>query len=107
MCYQSMAHFKATRNRENTATMLFLRLSGARGMVVVGLRKASKHPHRVRLGDYVDAMSRKEAIMSNQWEWDDVLDIPEDDVELVDLDTLLIDLSEEQGSDFSRNVLEV
>ena len=45
--------------------------------------------------------------MSNQWEWDDVLDIPEDEVELVDLDTLLIDLSEEQGSDFSRNVLEV
>ena len=45
--------------------------------------------------------------MSNQWEWDDVLDIPEDDVELVDLDTLLIDLSKEQGSEFSRNVLEV
>lgn len=45
--------------------------------------------------------------MSNQWEWDDVLDIPEDEVELVDLDTLLIDLSEEQGSEFSRNVLEV
>ena len=45
--------------------------------------------------------------MSNQWDWDDVLDIPEDEVELVDLDTLLIDLSEEQGSEFSRNVLEV
>lgn len=45
--------------------------------------------------------------MSNQWEWDDVLDIPEDEVELVDLDTLLIDLSDEQGSEFSRNVLEV
>ena len=30
-----------------------------------------------------------------------------DMVELVDLDTLLIDLSEEQGSEFSRNVLEV
>ena len=45
--------------------------------------------------------------MSNQWEWDDVLDIPEDEVELIDLDTLLIDLSEEQGSEFSRNVLEV
>ena len=45
--------------------------------------------------------------MSNQWEWDDVLDIPEDEVELVNLDTLLIDLSEEQGSEFSRNVLEV
>lgn len=45
--------------------------------------------------------------MSNQWEWDDVLDIPDDEVELVDLDTLLIDLSEEQGSEFSRNVLEV
>lgn len=73
----------------------------------MGLRKASKHPHRVRLGDYVDAMSRKEAIMSNQWEWDEFLDIPEDEVELVDLDTLLIDLSEEQGSEFSRNVLEV
>ena len=73
----------------------------------MGLRTAGKHPHRARLGDYVDAMSRKEAIMSNQWEWDDVLDIPEDEVELVDLDTLLIDLSEEQGSEFSRNVLEV
>ena len=45
--------------------------------------------------------------MSNQWEWDDVLDILEDEVELVNLDTLLIDLSEEQGSEFSRNVLEV
>lgn len=45
--------------------------------------------------------------MSNQWEWDEFLDIPEDEVELVDLDTLLIDLSEEQGSEFSRNVLEV
>lgn len=45
--------------------------------------------------------------MSNQWEWDDVLDIPDEEVELVDLDTLLIDLSEEQGSEFSRNVLEV
>lgn len=45
--------------------------------------------------------------MSNQWEWDDVLDIPEEEVELVNLDTLLIDLSEEQGSEFSRNVLEV
>ena len=73
----------------------------------MGLRKASIHPHQARLGDYVDAMSRKEAIMSNQWEWDDVLDIPEDEVELVDLDTLLIDLSDEQGSEFSRNVLEV
>lgn len=73
----------------------------------MGLRKASKHPHRVRLDDYVDAMSRKEAIMSNQWEWDEFLDIPEDEVELVDLDTLLIDLSDEQGSEFSHNVLEV
>ena len=45
--------------------------------------------------------------MSNQWEWDNVLDIPEDEVELVDLDALLIDLSDEQGSEFSRNVLEV
>ena len=45
--------------------------------------------------------------MSNQWDWDDVLDTPDDEVELVDLDTLLIDLSEEQGSEFSRNVLEV
>ena len=45
--------------------------------------------------------------MSNQWDWDDVLDILEDEVELVDLDTLLIDLSDEQGSEFSRNVLEV
>ena len=45
--------------------------------------------------------------MSNQWEWDDVLDTPDDEVKLVDLDTLLIDLSEEQGSEFSRNVLEV
>lgn len=44
--------------------------------------------------------------MSNQWEWD-FLDIPEGEVELVDLDTLLIDLSDEQGSEFSRNVLEV
>ena len=73
----------------------------------MGLRKAGKHPRQARLGSYVDAMSRKEAIMSNQWEWDDVLDIPDDEVELVDLDTLLIDLSEEQGSEFSRNVLEV
>ena len=73
----------------------------------MGLRKASKHPRQARLGSYVDAMSRKEAIMSNQWEWDDVLDIPDEEVELVDLDTLLIDLSEEQGSEFSRNVLEV
>lgn len=86
--------------------MWFLRLFSARGMVVVGLRKAGKHPHQARLGDYVDAMSRKEAIMSNQWEWD-FLDIPEGEVELVDLDTLLIDLSDEQGSEFSRNVLEV
>ena len=45
--------------------------------------------------------------MSNQWEWVVVLDIPDEEVELVDLDTLLIDLSEEQGSEFSRNVLEV
>lgn len=44
--------------------------------------------------------------MSNQWEWDD-LDTLDDEVELVDLDTLLIDLSDEQGSEFSRNVLEV
>ena len=46
--------------------------------------------------------------MPNQWdEWDDFLDTPDNEVELVDLDTLLIDLSDEQGVEFSRNVLEV
>lgn len=72
----------------------------------MGLRKAGKHTHQARLGDYIDAMSRKEAIMSNQWEWD-FLYIPGGKIEFVDLDTLLIDLSDEQGSEFSRNVLEV
>lgn len=51
--------------------------------------------------------NQKEAITSNQWELD-FWDIPKGEFKLlIDLDTLLIDLSDEQGSEFSRNVLEV